>query len=279
MKTLITAIFATLFINSAKADVLPVKLAEYVKKYDSYGFLVPGKEMNDFKVAYGENTLIMQIVFNVTDYKKLAVQRGLHLTVTTTDEGTFKTVLDWYWKPLTKNAPIYTDCGFKAGEYTITLFDNDNPDKVFAKRTITVKPNEAKVANADAFEYNRTDFKIWTCKDVDEKTWKPIVPTSKIKAGSCVILFFDSKDKIKNKGVMRWGIYKVSPDGVENIVSQKDQGVNIAMEQWSKLYYEECEAFSTPGKYRIYITTKWNADAHSNTNGDHYYQKVDLIVE
>ncbi|MEO7309748.1 MAG: hypothetical protein ABIX01_05080 [Chitinophagaceae bacterium] len=279
MKTIITALIAVFFISSAKADIIPVKLAEYIKKYDANGWLIPGKEMNDFKVAYGEDKLIMQIVFNVTDYKKLTVQKGLHLTVTHVEDGAVMSILDWYWKPLTQNKTIYTDCGFNAGEYTITLFDNDNPDKVFAKRVITVKPNEAKAANKDGFEYDRSQFKIWTCKDVDEKTWKAIAPTGKIKAGSCAVLFFESKTKIKNKGSMRWGIYKVSPEGVEMLLSQKDQGVSLNLTEWSKLYYEECDAFNTPGTYRIYIATKVNSESLSNTNSDNYYQKAELIVE
>jgi|GEM_PF-3898500 len=279
MKKLFASLVIIITVAHVSAQILPVKLAEYIQKYDAYGWLVPGKEINDFQVAYGEDKLIMQIVFNVTDYKKLPVKNGLHLIVNRTDSMQPSTILDWYWKPLVKNAPIYKDCGFKAGDYTITLIDNDNPTKVFAKRSITVKPNAAKVANADAFEYDRSHFKIWTCKDVDDKNWKAIAPTNKIKANSCTILFFDSKDKLKNKGAMRWGIYKLTPDGTEMLVSQKDQGVNINMALWSKLYYEECEAFSTPGKYRIYITTKWNTETLSNTNSDSYYCKADLEVE
>ena len=199
--------------------------------------------------------------------------------VASTDKSSSQNLFDWYWKPLQKNAVIYTDYAFPAGSYNISLVDNDQPSTVFATRTISVKLNEAKVANAatDGFRYDRSHFKIWTCKSIDETAWKPIGTTPTIKAGTCVTLFFDSKDKLKNEGSMRWGIYKVGADGTENVVSQKDQAVD--WEKWSKLYYEECDEFTTPGKYRIYIATKYDSDTHSNVNGDHYFAKADLIVE
>lgn len=272
---------------SVYAQTLPVKLCTYTARTSnrtssttySSADVKPGPELSTFQVPVGDEALRMFIQFNVTDYKKLAVSKGLHLMVAPTGNTSDHNLFDWYWKPLTKNEVIYADYAFPAGTYNISLVDYDQPDKVFAKRTITVKENEAKVANAatDGFRYNRARFKIWTCKSVDVTTWKAIGQTSKIKAGSCLTLFFDSMDKLKNEGPMRWGIYRVDADGTENVVSQKDQAVD--WEKWSKLYHEECEDFSTPGKYRIYIATKYDADTHRNVNGDHYFARVDLEVE
>lgn len=73
-----------------------------------------------------------------------------------------------------------------------------------------------------------------------------------MKAGGCITLFFESKDKIKNQGSMRWGIFKVEADGKETYVNQLDQGIG-QLQEWRRLSYEECSAFAVPGKYRIYI--------------------------
>ena len=282
MKQVIIAAIAILLAQNISAQTLPIKLYEYTSKITNLGGTdtKPGKELTNLQVPVGDEALRMFMLMDVTDYKKLAVQRGLHLIVVgdkASSDG--NNLFDWYWKPLTKNAPIYVDYPFAAGNYTISLVDNDNPEKVFATRKITVKPNDAKVANADGFRYDRSRFKIWTCASVDDKTWTPIGQTTKIKAGSCITLFFDSKDKLKNEGSMRWGIYKVAADGTEEVVSQKDQGVSFSLEKWSKLYNEECNEFTTSGHYRIYIATKYDSDTHRNVNGDHYFAKVDLQVE
>ncbi len=282
----ITVIIALLSIHS-HAQVLPVKFYTFTERTSNRtsstaannADVKPGAELNTFQVPVGNESLRMFIQFNVTDYKKLTVQKGLHLMVRSADKSDTRNLFDWYWKPLEKNQVIYANYAFPAGSYNISLVDNDEPEKVFATRTIMVKPNEAKVANAatDGFRYNRSHFKIWTCKSVDATAWKAVGQTANIKAGSCVTLFFDSIDKLKNEGPMRWGIYKIGADGTENVVSQKDQAVD--WEKWSKLYYEECDEFTTPGKYRIYIATKYDSDTHSNVNGDHYFAKADLTVE
>ncbi|MBL0145019.1 MAG: hypothetical protein IPP48_03900 [Chitinophagaceae bacterium] len=77
-----------------------------------------------------------------------------------------------------------------------------------------------------SFPYERKNFKIWTCKSIDDN-WKAIGQTTKIKAGSCINLFFESTQKIKNLGMMRWGIFKVEADGKETYINQKDQGYRL----------------------------------------------------
>jgi hypothetical protein len=205
------------------------------------------------------------------------VKNKVHLAVTTLDKGNELNIHDWFWPPLTKSQVLSTDCHFPAGDYTISLVDNDNPGIIFAQRKITVKPNQAKLANGDnGFPYNRSKFKIYTCTSIDDN-WKPIGQTSKIKAGTCINLFFESQDKLKNLGMMRWGIYRVEADGKETYVNQKDQGVQLA--EWRRLSYEECDEFTTKGKYRIYICTKDDADAYFGVNNKNYFAKVDLLVE
>jgi hypothetical protein len=280
MKQVILAAITIMFAANISAQILPVKLYEYTSKLTAAGGIdvKPGKELTTLQVPLGNDALQLFIYFDITDYKKLSVERGLHLIVASKGSTDGNNAFDWYWKPLTKNAPIYTNYTFAAGDYTISLVDNDKPEKVFATRTITVLPNAAKAANtADGFRYDRSHFKIWTCASVDETSWKPIGATNKIKAGSCITLFFESKDKLKNEGPMRWGIYRVEADGTETIVSQKDQG--ISLEKWSKLYVEEWDEFSAKGKYRIYIATKYDSDSHYNVNGNHYFAKTDLEVE
>jgi len=237
-----------------------------------------GKELTSFMVPAGENTLRLYVQTNVADFKKMKVQKKLHLIVKTTDKGNEEIIHDWVWPPLTKNQVLSTNCYFPAGDYTITLVDNDNPEIVFAKRSIIVKPNAAKVSNvADGFPYDRTKFKIWTCKSVDDN-WKAIGQTNKIKAGSCINLFFESQNKLKNFGSMRWGIFKIEADGRETFVNQLDQGIGD-LSEWRKLTYEECNAFATKGKYRIYISTKDDADAFYAVNTKNYFAKADLTVE
>ena len=139
-------------------------------------------------------------------------------------------------------------------------------------------PNATKVSNvADGFTYDRTKFKIWTCKSLDDN-WKAIGQTNKIKAGSCINLYFESQVKIKNLGDMRWGIFKVEADGKEIYVNQLDQGVG-QLTEWRKLTYEECNAFALKGNYRIYISTKDDADAYFGVNNKNYFAKADLTVE
>ncbi len=237
-----------------------------------------GKELNNFIIPEGENTLRMYVQTTVADFKKVKVQNKLHLIVKTMDKGNELIIHDWVWPALTKNQVLSTNCYFSAGDYTINLVDNDNPTTVFATRSISVKPNAVKASStSDGFAYDRNKFKIWTCKSVDDN-WKAIGQTSKIKAGTCINLFFESTIKIKNKGSMRWGIFKIKANGTEEYVNQLDQGIG-ALDEWRRLAYEECNAFATPGKYRIYISTKDDADAYYAVNNKNYYAKVDLTVE
>lgn len=127
------------------------------------------------------------------------------------------------------------------------------------------------------FPYDRTQFIIHTCRSIDDN-WKPIDPVTKIKAGECIQLFFESKVKLKNMGFMRWGIFKVEPDGREVYVNQFDQGIG-QLELWRRLSTEVCDEFRTKGKYRIYISTKDDADAYFAVNSKNYFAKVELMVE
>jgi hypothetical protein len=127
------------------------------------------------------------------------------------------------------------------------------------------------------FPYDRSQFIIHTCKSIDDD-WRPIDAVSKIKAGECIQLFFESKVKLKNCGFMRWGIFILKADGREEYVNQIDQGIG-QLDLWRRLSYEECDAFAQKGHYRIYICTKDDGDAYFGVNNKNYFAKVDLIVE
>ncbi|MBP6430758.1 MAG: hypothetical protein KA319_03245 [Ferruginibacter sp.] len=263
-----------------KAQPCTIKLHEFLESAPNKNgdrAVKVGKEYTSFKVPTGENALRVYIQTNVTDFKKLKVNKRLGIKVFTIDKGNELIIHDWGWYPLTKNQLLSTNCYLPAGEITIALIDAEHPETVFAFRKITVQPNQAKVQNTESgFPYERKNFKIWTCKSIDDN-WKAIGQTTKIKAGSCINLFFESTQKIKNLGMMRWGIFKVEADGKETYINQKDQGVSLA--EWRRLSYEECDEFKTLGKYRIYISTKDDADAYFGVNNKNYFAKADLIVE
>lgn len=281
MKKIITLFALAINTIAITAQPCSIKLHEVaIGKTDQNGLKsqTVGKELTSFTVPSGENTLRLYIQTTVVDFKKMTVQNKLHLIVKTIDKGNELIIHDWVWPPLTKNQVLSTNCYFPAGDYTISLVDNDKSEIVFATRSITVKPNAAKVSNvADGFPYDRSKFKIWTCKSVDDN-WKAIGQTSSIKAGECISLFFESQEKLKNFGSMRWGIFKIEPDGRETFVNQLDQGIGD-LSEWRKLTYEECNAFAAKGKYRIYISTKDDADAYYAVNNKNYFAKADLIVE
>jgi hypothetical protein len=206
------------------------------------------------------------------------VKEKLQLVVTNHEHGKEVEIHSWGWPKPVGNQILSTDCYFPAGEITLNVIDANNINHVIASRAITVKPNSVKVANGNTdFPYNRTHFKIWTCKSIDDQ-WKPIHVVAKIKTGECVQLFFESTDKLKNLGFMRWGIYKLDAQGAEEYVNQKDQGIG-ELELWRRLSYEECDEFNTPGRYRIYIATKDDADVYSAVNNKNYFAFTDLIVE
>ena len=237
-----------------------------------------GKELNEFEIPSNEHALRMYIHIDIKDYKKIAAKEKLQLLVTTKEHGNEVELHSWGWAIPMKNQTLSTDCYFPAGEITLTLVDANDAKQIIASRTITVKPNTNKVANGNTdFPYDRTHFKIWTCKSIDDN-WKPIDAVTKIKVGECINLFFESSDKLKNVGFMRWGIYKVKADGTEEYVNQKDQGIG-QLELWRRLSYEECDEFRTPGIYRIYIATKDDADTYFGVNTRNYFTRTDLIVE
>ncbi len=281
-KSLLIILFIITGISTIIAQTPTIKLYEFVSTKNSAGDISSklGKELNTFTVPTTERTLRMYVQINITDFTKVKVKNKLQLIVKTIDNGNELIIHDWVWNALTKNQTLKTDCYFPAGDYTISLVDNDNPEKIFTTRKISVLQNAnlaEKQKNDEGFPFNRTHFKIWTCKSVDDN-WKAIGQTNKIDAGSCINLFFESTDKLKNFGSMRWGIFKVKLDGTEEYVNQLDQGIG-QLELWRRLTYEECDAFSTPGKYRIYISTKDDADAYFAVNNKNYFAKVDLTVE
>ncbi len=281
-KSLLIILFIITGISTIIAQTPTIKLYEFVSTKNSAGDISskPGKELNTFTVPNTERTLRMFVQINITDFTKVKVKNKLHLIVKTIDNGNELIIHDWVWNALTKNQTLKTDCYFPTGDYTISLVDNDNPQKIFITRKISVMQNANladKPKNDEGFPFNRTHFKIWTCRSVDDN-WKAIGQTNKIKAGTCINLFFESTDKLKNFGSMRWGIFKIKQDGTEEYVNQIDQGIG-QLELWRKLTYEECNAFTTAGKYRIYISTKDDADAYFAVNNKNYFAKVDLIVE
>lgn len=274
---LVGCIIAATYI--ANAQSYSIKLREFVSTRLSEGTWdnKPGKELNTFQVPAGLNALRMYIQIPVTNINKITAKNKIHLTVTTIDKGNLYPIHDWFWPSGTKLKMFETDCQFPAGDYTISLVDADNPNVVFAQRKIVVNNNDAKKFNAQSdIPYDRKQFKIYTCKSIDEN-WKVIDETKKIKAGSCINLFFESTQKLKNLGMMRWGIFKIDENGKEVYVNQKDQGVELVL--WRRLSYEECDEFTTKGHYRIYFSTKDDADAYFGVNNKNYFAKADLFVE
>ncbi|MBP6660220.1 MAG: hypothetical protein KA174_06030 [Chitinophagales bacterium] len=280
--SILITLFIIIGVSNINAQTPTIKFMEFTSTKNSSGDInsKPGKELKIFTVPPDERALRMYIQINISDFSKVKVKNKLHLAVRTEENGNEVPIHDWFWNALTKNQVLQTDCYFPAGNYTISLVDNDNPQKIFITKKITVMQNTNlanKEKNDEGFPYNRAHFKIWTCKSVDDN-WKAIGQTNKIKAGTCINLFFESTDKLKNFGSMRWGIFKIKPNGSEEYVNQIDQGIG-QLELWRRLTYEECDAFSTPGKYRIYISTKDDADAYFAVNNKNYFAKVDLTVE
>ena len=263
-----------------KAQSCTIKLHEFLSTRSAEGTLLnkPGKELHLFNVPTNEHALRMYIQIAVTDFTKLNVKNKIQLLVSTLEKGNEIEFHTWGWNTLTKNQLLTTDCYFPAGEITLSLVDADHPSTVFATRKINVTQQENKLnqVNPD-FPFNRNHFKIWTCKSIDDN-WKPIDEVTKINAGECIQLFFESTEKLKNVGFMRWGIYRIQPDGTEEYVNQKDQGIG-QLELWRRLSYEECDEFRNIGKYRIYISTKDDADVYSGVNNKNYFAKVDLLVQ
>jgi hypothetical protein len=282
VKRIITALLLVAA-TSVAAQSLDIKLFDVANSKTKEGSIItnPGRELSTFAVPEGAHAVRMFIQVPVTNVAKVAVKDKLHLKVVATGKAPEYNIHDWFWATQTKPTTLSTDAQFPAGSYSIFLVDKDRPDVVFAKRDIVVSANAAKVANVTAgagdFPYNRSKFKIWTTKSIDDN-WKPVGPVSRIKAGTCITLFFDSQDKIKNLGSMRWGIFKLDATGREVYVNQKDQGIG-QLAEWRRLSYEECDEFRTPGTYRIYISSKDDADVHSGVNNKNYFAKADLVVE
>jgi hypothetical protein len=281
LKTIVgISLFTLCFISAVRAQPCRIQLHEVASTKSSEGNVLskPGKELQQFRIPENENAVRLYIQLVVTDFAKMHTQNKLQVLVTSKEKVTEVEIHTWAWYSLTKNQTLTTDCYFPAGENTITVVDADNHKTIFAKRMITVQPRaEKEIGSSSDFPYRREQFKIWTCKNIDDN-WKPIDVVTSIKAGECIQLFFESKDKIKNLGSMRWGIYKLTADGREEYINQKDQGIG-QLDLWRRLSYEECDEFRIPGTYRIYISSKDDADAYYGVNNKNYFARTDLRVE
>ncbi|MEO8769459.1 MAG: hypothetical protein ABI402_05225 [Ferruginibacter sp.] len=280
MKHLIIA-FTTMFLSAnIHAQPLSVKMYELTTKNESNGYVtnIVGKEINTFQVPKGVSSVKLSMQVMVKNYKNYILPNQIQLRVTTAGKTEEGNIHNRYWGTLYKDSLLISECYFPAGDYDISLVDQVHPDKVFAKRTISVKSNgEATNLTINGFSYDRNKFKIWTCKSVDEVNWKPIGQTNKISLGSCITFFFDSPDKIKNPGTMRWKLYKVEADGKETFLNQREQ--TSVKEEWRKMYYEECDELRTKGKYRIYFAVKNESEAYYGVRDKDYFATADINVE
>lgn len=281
LKYLVLSFIAVLHINAnlfAQSCVITLHECVSSKSAEGNQQSISGKELNEFEIPLNEHALRMYVHVEIIGYEKINIKEKLKLLVSVNEHGSDVELHNWSWPKPMKNQILTTDCYFPAGDITLKVVDANNPKHIIATKAITVKPNSIKVANGNSdFPYNRAHFKIWTCKSIDDN-WKPIEVVSRIKVGECINLFFESTDKLKNLGSMRWGIYKIKPDGSEEYLNQKDQGIG-QLELWRRLSYEECDEFRTAGTYRIYISTKDDADAYFGVNSKNYFAKTDLIVD
>ncbi len=208
MKNLIyfTLITCTFLMGNLKVDAQAcrIQLHECVNSKSPEGNLQssPGKEVNDFMISEGEHALRMYIKIVMNDYKKINPKNKVQLLVTTIERGNEVEIHQWSWYTPTKNETLSTDCYFPEGEIMLKVVDADNHQQIYATRKIIIKPKLAKARSGNVdFPYDRTKFKIWTCKNIDDN-WKPIQPVSKIKVGECIQLFFESQELLKNLGLI-----------------------------------------------------------------------------
>ncbi|MEN9559468.1 MAG: hypothetical protein RLZZ502_679 [Pseudomonadota bacterium] len=261
-----------------------IKLHDYATAPTSGGgtTALVGKERQQFAVAMGEKTLRLQVQIPLSSPLGAKVKSRAYLKVVHQDKGRDTPVHDWQWPADYKGKVLTTEAYFLPGTHIISLHDGDQQEVLLAKRIIHVgepmsaKADPSNITSVPNAPYDRKNFNIWTTKSIDDH-WKPVGASNKIKAGSCITLFFDSAVKLKNLGMMRWGIYKILPNGREEYVNQKDQGVQL--QEWRRLSYEECSDFASRGQYRIYLSTKDDADVHSGVNNKNYLAKTDLWVE
>lgn len=280
MRQISIAIITFFLTGIVNAQNLPVKLFEItdVKVKNSFKNAT-GKELNVFQVPTDANSIKLSVQVTVKDYKKYVLPNQLQLMIinTTTKEN----ILNSYWGTLYKDTILITECYFPPGEYSISLIDQVHPEKVFTNRTISVKgeikTNAVGIIKINGYNYDVSKFKLWTCSSVDETNWKPIGVKSKITIGSCITFFFESTEKIKNPGTMRWKLYKVEADGKETFVNQKDQ--DISLEQFRRVYYEECNEFNSKGIYRMYFAVKNESDAYYGVRDKEYFAMAQIEVE
>ena len=282
MKKCIAPFVLLMLAISIHAQTLPIKLYEVTRVDVSNGFTtnILGKELNTFQIPPNANSVKLSVQIPVTNYKKYIVNGMLRMLVVNT--ATQETILSTYWTTLYTDSLLVSACYFPVGEYKISLIDNTNGSAEYAKRIISVKGGSgikttASIIKFNGYDYDVNKFKIYTCKSVDEVNWKPIESTSVIKVGSCLTFFFDSDEKIKNPGTMRWKLYRVDADGKETFVNQKDQ--NNLREEWRRMYYEECDEFRVKGNYRMYIAVRNESEAYYGVRDKDYFAKTDFKVE
>jgi hypothetical protein len=280
MKKISIAIIALFITATVSAQTLPVKLYEITEVKVKNSFKnATGKELNAFQVPADANSIKLSVQVPVKDYKKYVLQNQLQLMIV--NNKTKENIQNVYWSTLYKDTVLVTECYFPAGEYSISLVDQVHPEKIFANRTIAVK-GEIKtgttgIIKINGYNYDVSKFKLWTCSSVDETNWKPIEVKSKIATGSCITFFFESTEKIKNPGTMRWKLYKVEPGGKETFVNQKDQ--TLTLEQFRRMYYEECSEFNSKGTYRIYLAVKNESDEYYGVRDKEYFAMAQVEVE
>ena len=283
MKKMIIAGLAILLSQVSIAQtLLPVKIVSVTNTIYQGGYAdkVYGKELNAFKVPDDANFVKMSVEVRIKDYKPYATKL-LNLLVTNTK--TNETLFTTYWYRLFSDTTLRVVGQFPPGEYYIRLIENKDEKNIIAKRTINVEGKIAKanggreIVRYNGYDYDVNKFKIWVCKDVDEVNWKPIGVTTKINTGGCIIFFFESPEKIKNPGTLRWKLYRVGPDGKEVFVNQRDQ--TPKMEEFRRIYYEECGEFNTAGKYKIYLEIRNESEAYYGVLNSNYFASGEINVQ
>ena len=280
MKKISIASIALCITVASRAQTLPVKLYEItnIPVKNSFKFAT-GKELNTFQVPANANSIKLSVQLTVKDYKKYVVPNQLQLTIS--NSKTQEVIQNNYWSTLYKDTILVTECYFPPGEYSISLVDQVHPDKVFANRIISVKGdmknNAADIIKIEGYNYDKSKFTLWTCTSVDETTWKPVGIKNKITIGSCITFFFESTEKIKNPGTFRWKIYKVETDGKETFINQKDQ--SLSLEQFRRMYYEECNEFNSKGTYRMYLAVRNESEAYYGVRDKDYFAMAQIEVE
>lgn len=156
--SILITLFIIIGVSNINAQTPTIKFMEFTSTKNSSGDInsKPGKELKIFTVPPDERALRMYIQINISDFSKVKVKNKLHLAVRTEENGNEVPIHDWFWNALTKNQVLQTDCYFPAGNYTISLVDNDNPQKIF----ITKKLQLCKIQTLQTKKKTMKDFRI-----------------------------------------------------------------------------------------------------------------------